>query len=273
MKLKDIKFSVLLPVLDREDICKGFPIAIKSIFDNTLKPTQVVVTIDGLASNKFRKILFLYEKKYSLDLIWINKKVGLDKALNIGIKKCENEIIFRADGDDFNEKNRFETQLPFLINDYDLVGSDIDEYDELNNFIATKKVPSSNKKIGKMITFRNPINHMTVGYKKSVVLSVGGYPELFLKGDYGLWIKLKAKGIKFKNINQSLVRASTGRRMIKDRGGIRYIYSELLLQKFLYSNGLTNIFLAIIIFIMRSFVFLLPVVIRKIIYLNFLRVK
>ena len=30
-----------------------------------------------------------------------------------------------------------------------------------------------------MIAFRNPINHMTVGYKKSIILSVGGYPELF----------------------------------------------------------------------------------------------
>tara|TARA_S200000501_G_C20849326_1_gene755025 strand:+ start:1634 stop:2452 length:819 start_codon:yes stop_codon:yes gene_type:complete len=271
MKLKDTKFSVLLPVLDREDIYIGFPIAIKSIFDNNLKPSQVVVTVDGLASNKFRQLLYLYEKQYSLDLIWINKKVGLDKALNIGIKKCENEIIFRADGDDFNEKNRFETQLPFLINDYDLVGSNIDEYDELNNFITSKKVPCSNQKIAKMIAFRNPINHMTVGFKKSIILSVGGYPELFLKGDYGLWIKLKAKGFKFKNINKSLVRASTGRRMIRDRGGIRYVYSEFLLQKFLYSYGLTNIFLAVIVFFIRSFVFLLPVAIRKIIYLNYLR--
>ena len=33
---------------------------------------------------------------------------------------------------------------------------------------------------------------MTVGFKKSSIIEVGGYPELFLKGDYGLWIKLIA---------------------------------------------------------------------------------
>ena len=271
MNNKDIKFSVLLPVLDRLDIYEGFPYAIESIFNNSLIPDQVIVTIDGLTSEKFNKRLKFYENKYSLELIWIKKKVGLDKALNIGLNKCKNEIVFRADGDDFNNKDRFEIQLPFLLQGYDLVGSDIDEFDESNCFIATKRVPYLNKDIRKTIVFRNPINHMTVGYKKSVVESVGGYPELFLKGDYGLWIKLLAKGKSFKNINKSLVKAKTGKRMIKDRGGFRYIVSEFLLQKYLYKYGLTNVFLGCFIFILRSSVFILPSRLRNIVYLMFLR--
>jgi hypothetical protein len=151
------------------------------------------------------------------------------------------------------------------------VGSNIDEYDESNLFISVKKVPCSNSEISKNIIYRNPMNHMTVGYKKSVILSVGGYPNLFLKGDYGLWIKLKAKGFNFININKSLVKATTGRRMIKDRGGFRYVISEFLLQKYLYSFGLTNVLSAFLIFIARSFIFLLPIVLRQKIYLMFLR--
>ena len=273
MNLKTIKFTVLLPVLDREDIFKGLPSAIESIFNNSYKPSQVVVTIDGFASKKFKNLISLYEKKYSLDLIWIKNRVGLDKALNIGLTHCKNEIIFRADGDDYNINNRFEIQLPFLLEGYDIVGSDIDEYDENNRFISTKKVPHTDIDIAKQIKFRNPINHMTVGFKKSLVLKAGGYPKLFLKGDYGLWIKLFAKGLKFKNINKSLVKAKTGRRMIKDRGGIRYILSEFLLQKYLYSYGLTNIFIAFFIFLGRSSIFLMPVFIRQKIYLNLLRSK
>ena len=271
MNLKNVRFTVLLPVLDREDISNGLPSAVESIFNNSLKPDQVIVTVDGPTSYKFKKLLEFYENKYSLDLVWINKKVGLDKALNIGLSKCKNEIVFRADGDDYNLKNRFEIQLPFLLKGYDLVGSDIDEFDESNCFISRKKVPYSNREIEKTIPFRNPINHMTVGYKKSIVESVGGYPELFLKGDYGLWIKLKARGINFKNINKSLVKAKTGRRMIKDRGGLRYIISEFLLQKYLLKYGLTNIFLSFSVFILRSIVFILPVGLRNIIYLKFLR--
>ena len=129
----------------------------------------------------------------------------------------------------------------------------------------------TDKAILKMMPFRNPINHMTVGFKKSQIIKLGGYPELFLKGDYGLWIKSKAANLKILNIDKSLVKAKTGKRMIKDRGGWKYILSEFFLQKFLLKNGLTNIFLAIFIFSIRSIIFTLPEYIRSLIYLKFLR--
>ncbi len=271
MKNANIKFSVILPILEREDIILGFPKAVESIFNNTLIPDQVVITIDGFVNQNFKKIIGKYKTKYSLDLVWISSKVGLDRALNLGLLECRNEIIFRADGDDINNEKRFETQIPFLVNGYDVVGSHVDEYDANGIYISSKKVPLTDNNISKMIPFRNPINHMTVGFKKSKVLSVGGYPELFLKGDYGLWIKLKSNKLKFLNIDKALVKATAGKRMIKDRGGIRYIVSEFALQKYLLKYGLTNIFLAILIFFMRSIVFILPQYLRAMIYMRFLR--
>ncbi|WP_288225753.1 glycosyltransferase [uncultured Prochlorococcus sp.] len=273
MELSDVKFSVLLPVLERSDITKGLPFALNSIFQNTIKPDQVVMTIDGLFSKDFELFIKTFEKKYNLDVIWINKKVGLDNALNLGISKCRNEFIFRADGDDINLKNRFEEQLPYLINGFDVVGSDIDEYDEFGEYLCTKTVPYSNKEISKTIFYRNPINHMTVAFKKKVVSSVNGYPKLFLKGDYGLWIKLHSKKYKFINLKKSLVKATTGSRMIKDRGGLRYVLSEFNLQIFLLANGETNIIYSILIFILRSLIFILPVSLRYIFYMRFLRRK
>ena len=271
MDIKNVNFSVILPVLERQDIILGFPKALESIYQNTIKPDQVVITIDGKVSKYFEEILKSYEFKSNLDLVWIPSKVGLDKALNLGLLKCRNEIIFRADGDDINKTNRFEVQLPYLLDIYDIVGSYVDEYDEDGKYISTRKVPQKDKDISKMMPFRNPINHMTVGFKKSQLTKLGGYPELFLKGDYGLWIKLKAANLKFFNIDKSFVKATTGKRMIKDRGGWKYILSEFCLQKLLLKNGLTNIFLAIVIFFTRSIVFTLPEYIRSLIYLKFLR--
>ena len=273
MEFNHIKFSVILPILDRTDIIKGFPIAVESIFQNTLIPDQLLVVVDGLVSKSFKDLIIKLEKKYLFDLIWLNKKVGLDKALNKALNKCRNEIVFRADGDDINLQNRFEMQLPYLLSGYDVVGSSIDEYDEKGKYITSKKPPLSNKEIKKMIPFRNPINHMTVGYLKTSVLEVDGYPELFLKGDYGLWIKLYAKNKKFINLEKSLVKVTAGSRMINDRGGLRYIYSEFLLQKFLLKFKLTNIFNALVIFILRSSVFSLPANCRTYIYQKFLRKK
>ena len=271
MSLKNIKFSVLLPILDRADIIKGFPLSIESIFSNTLIPDQVVVTIDGPVSENFKRTILFYEAKYSLDLVWIREKVGLDIALNRGLEKCKNNFIFRADGDDINLENRFEIQLPLLQDGYDVVGSYVDEYEDNGGYISTRKVPLSNKAVSKQITYRNPINHMTVGFQKDAVLEVGGYPELFLKGDYGLWIKLISSKKRFKNVNLALVKATTGSRMIKDRGGFKYACSEFLLQRFLIKYNLSNILLGTLLFISRSTVFLMPYRIKKIIYRLFLR--
>ena len=271
MELKNIKFTVLVPILDRPDIVEGFSKALDSIYENSIKPDQVLVTVDGPVSKSFRKIIKKNELKYSLDIVWSEKKVGLDKALNLGLTKCKNEFIFRADGDDFNKANRFEIQLPFLLGDVDVVGSYIDEFDEYGQYISTKNVPLNDNEIEKSIPFRNPINHMTVGFKKSVVDAVGGYPELFLKGDYGLWIKLKAAKRKFKNINKSLVNATTGRRMIGHRGGLKYVISEIDLQKYLIHYKFSNILSSLIIFLLRATVFLLPSFLRSLIYKLFLR--
>lgn len=273
MEFRDSKFSVILPILDRDDIVKGFPLAIQSIFNNSIKPDQVLVVVDGLVSESFKAFLKNYEEKYSIEIIWSTRKLGLDKALNLALSKCRNEIVLRADGDDININNRFELQLPYLLSGYDVVGSNIDEYDESGKYISSRIVPQKNEDIKKMIPFRNPMNHMTVGFLKTPVLEVNGYPELFLKGDYGLWIKLFAKNKKFFNLKESLVKATTGSRMIQDRGGLRYIYSEFLLQNYLLKFKLTKIWIALIIFITRSLVFSLPPFLRGFIYKVFLRNK
>ena len=273
MELKNIKFSVILPILERKDIVKGFPMAIESIFQNTLIPDQVLVVVDGLVSKSFKVLIMKLKKKYLFELILLNKKIGLDKALNLALINSRNEIVFRADGDDINIENRFEMQLPYLLSGYDVVGSSIDEYDEDGKYITSKKVPLSNKDIKRLVPFRNPINHMTVGYLKTSVLEVDGYPELFLKGDYGLWIKLLSKNKKFINLEQQLVKVTAGSRMIRDRGGLRYIYSEFLLQKFLLEFKLTNIFIASIVFILRTLIFSMPAIFRTYIYKKFLRKK
>ena len=273
MELKKIKFSVILPILERKDIVKGFPMAIESIFQNTLKPDQVLVVVDGVVSKSFKVLIMKLKKKYLFELMLLNKKVGLDKALNLALFNCRNEIVFRADGDDINIENRFEMQLPYLLSGYDVVGSSIDEYDDDGKYISSKEVPLNNKYIKSLIPFRNPINHMTVGYLKTSVLEVDGYPELFLKGDYGLWIKLLSKNKKFINLEQALVKVTAGSRMIRDRGGLRYIYSEFLLQKFLLEFKLTNILNAFIVFILRTLVFSMPAIFRTYIYKKFLRKK
>ena len=41
---------------------------------------------------------------------------------------------------------------------------------------------------------------MTVFYKTKIVKKLGGYPNLYLKEDYGLWCKMIGSGAKVKNM-------------------------------------------------------------------------
>ena len=70
MKFKNIKFSVILPILDRKDIIETFPYALESIYKNTLKPDQVIVVIDGLVSSYFKEQIFIFEKNDFFFLIF-----------------------------------------------------------------------------------------------------------------------------------------------------------------------------------------------------------
>jgi len=49
------KFSVILPIHNREDIYLYFDKVINNIYSNTIKPHEVIIVIDGTVSSKFKK--------------------------------------------------------------------------------------------------------------------------------------------------------------------------------------------------------------------------
>ena len=62
---------------------------------------------------------------------------------------------------------------------------------------------------------------MTVLYKTKLIKSVGGYPNIYHREDYGLWAKLVKKGAIFHNIDEVLVHVNGGKTLYKRRGGLK----------------------------------------------------
>ena len=265
------KFTILLPVYQREDLFLNFNEVIESIYKNTVLPNDLIILIDGDIKFNFEQVIRKQQKKYNFRLLK-SKKVGLAKILNKGINKVHTRWIARMDGDDLCERDRFENSLKFMRKDYDLFGGQIIELEKNLNRPLIKKVPCSRKNIIKMIRFRNPFNHMTVFYKTDLVKKVGGYPDLYLKEDYGLWCKLINIGAKVGNINKILVKVSA-EGMYKRRGGIKYVISEIKLQKILLECNLTNIFFSCFVCVLRILAHVLPNTLKKFFYVNFLRSK
>lgn len=264
------KFTVLMAVYYKDNPLL-FDAALNSVYTNSHPPAEVIVVQDGPVGETILDVLKKYESLSNFKCIRLPENRGLANALNIGLKHTTNEFVFRADADDINVPNRFYKQLILLMEGYDITGGSILEIDRMGHPIGIRKLPRTQQNIKKFIKKRNPFNHMTVAFRLSAVQRVGGYPNIHLKEDYGLWALMLSSGSKAMNTDDILVHATAGRDMYRRRGGIKYISSEYQLQKLLVSLGLQTLTKAVIIGVLRSAVFLMPAAVRGFIYERFLR--
>lgn len=142
----------------------------------------------------------------------INK--GIPTCLNIGLKLCSNEIIIKMDSDDIMAPFRIQTQLEFMKTNLNCVmcGSNITFFKTNDN--ERNKIITGNTTHPLVLTWneykKNPshwfMNHPTLCYKKSEILSLGGYDETIEVGeDFNLEVKvLKKYGVIY-NIEKSLL--------------------------------------------------------------------
>lgn len=265
-------FTVLMSVYSKNDSIL-LEKAIESIYFNTVTPNYFILIVDGPIPAILKKKIFSLSRKFHFDIFTLKENIGLPGALNFGLTKVKTKWVFRADADDINHHTRFKEQINFLNKNpkVDLLGSAIDEIDEYGNFISKKEPPLKYKEIKKFIKYRNPFNHMTVAYKIDVVNKVGGYPNIFLKEDYGLWVLLISSGCYCMNMPKSLVSATTGTPFFSRRSGFKYIKSEFKIQKILVHNNFNNIVASYFILLIRSLIFIAPIFVRVFVYRFFLR--
>lgn len=268
-------FSVLMSVYYKEKP-EFLRMAIDSIINQTLNPSQIVIVKDGKLGESLDNVIDEYKIKYPnlFYIVELEENVGLGRALKIGLEYCHYDIVARMDTDDICNPQRFELQMKFLDEnkEIDVVGSNIDEFEEnITNIISVRKVPEKYEDIIKFIKRRNPLNHMTVMYRKKAVIDSGSYIDFRLNEDYYLWIRMIAKGYRIENIQQSLVYARAGSEMFARRGGLEYAFKDIELQMKMLKLKLINPLDFIVNSLIRVITRLLPNNLRKILYRKVLR--
>lgn len=267
-------YSVLMSVYYKENP-NYLKESLLSVFNQTIKPNEVVLIEDGNLTPELDEVISKFEKKYKniLKIIKYEKNRGLGVALRDGLLECSNEIVFRMDTDDICQKDRFEKQLKvFEEKNVDVVGSNITEFDEeMKNITGIRVVKENSNDIKKMAKKRNPINHMTVGFKKSRVINSGNYESMLYFEDYYLWVRMIEKGYNFYNLQENLVNVRGGNSMIKRRGGIKYIRSIVAFEKTLLKMKFINFFEFLINISERIFFSIIPNNFRATLYKNVLR--
>ena len=265
--------SILMCVYEG-DYTSDFHDALESLIPNSNYYTELILVRNGFISNNKIKIIDKFKRVLKIEIIELDKNIGLSKALNIGIKEAKYDWIARFDSDDLCSKDRFERiqEIIYSYGDkYDVFGTYIKEFiKNEKNILSERKVPLNHISISNKLILSNPMNHVTVFFKKSLVERFSNpnfYPNIDGFEDYALWSKLLSSGVKFINFPITTVYVRIGNEMLKRRGGIKYLYKEIKLRFYLIKFiNKKMIPLNLIICLIRLIAFSFPFFIKKNIY-------
>jgi glycosyltransferase involved in cell wall biosynthesis len=267
-------FSVLMSVYNKDNPAY-FGEALASLVPQLPYVDEVVLVKDGPLGSPLEATVDAHRGVLPLHEVALPKNVGLARALNAGLAHCKSEWVFRFDADDLCLPERAALQSERIRDSaLDIIGGQIEECDPATQAITGRRlVPCEAGEIRRFLHRRNPFNHMTVCYRRTFIRDIGGYPDIPLKEDYGLWAKAIARGARVANLPQVLVRARAGCDLAARRGGLGYARSELALQIFLRKNGLQSTLSSLLVGTARATVFVLPVGVRQFIFRRVLRGK
>lgn len=266
-------YSVLMSVYDKESPA-NLSQALYSLSSQTLPPGEIVLVKDGLLTEDLEQVITEFKSRFGLlKVVPIKKNVGLGKALNLGLTKCEFHIVGRMDSDDISLPHRFERQVKWMIENehVDVLGCWISEFfiDE-ETIITQRKVPEKHEEIVQFAKSRCPVNHPAVVFKKDAVFRAGGYMHFPFLEDYFLWYRMLKGGAKFYNLQESLLLYRATPEMYKRRGGASYAANELRLFLIMRKDRFISIWKLMFYVPVRLCIRLLPSSIRGIVY-NMLR--
>jgi len=237
-------FSILMSVYAKDNPA-WVAQALDSVLANTRVPAEVVVVIDGPIPDELKAILDMYAQKYpSVKLCPLAKNGGLGAALAYGLTQCSHELVARMDADDIALPDRFEKQLSYFEKhpETDVLGGYIQEVEgETLTPVAVRQVPQTDAQIKQFLKTRTPFNHVTVMFKKGVVLAVGNYQSFYFMEDYYLWARLAAKNAVFANLSEVLLNVRVNAAMYGRRGGWKYFKSNLAISRALRELGLISL--------------------------------
>jgi glycosyltransferase involved in cell wall biosynthesis len=171
-------------------------------------PGECIVVVNNLTTDEITVIKNYTKKNLKSVFKIVDAGVtNLSGALNFGLKYCEYELIARMDQDDLMKKNRLSLQATFLNRNPRvlLVGGATEIISSSGEKIKILKYPDKSYLIKKNLKYSNCIAHPAVMFRKSSVMSVGGY-DAFYEGaeDFELYKRLIRLG-RIRNIRDTVI--------------------------------------------------------------------
>ena len=215
--------SVLMSVYHSEK-AEYLDRSLRSVWDDqTLKPDQVVLIIDGPVGEDLSQVINHWKGKLAnvLCIIKNEKNIGLTKSLNKGLQHVTSQYIARADSDDISMPARFERQLDYLEQhpDLDILGGSIQEFNEKNDCLNIRHYPLTHEQACKYILKASPLAHPSVMMRKKIFDEGLRYNEKYRTSqDVALWFDAMMAGYRIANLDEIILLFRHSSDVYKRRG-------------------------------------------------------
>jgi glycosyltransferase involved in cell wall biosynthesis len=197
--------SIILPVFNSANFLES---ALDSLITQTYKNFEIIVINDGSTDRSKKIILSAGDSR--IKYVEHTTNQGLVATLNEGFKLAKGKYIARMDPDDISVRSRIKKQVEYLEKnpEVDILGSWIQNFG-LYSYIW--KVHQTHDYIVTKLLFENSLAHPSVMLRRESIIKSGTLFEEKYHGaeDYMFWSKLAEKGLKFGNIQQSLLKYRT----------------------------------------------------------------
>ena len=229
-------YSVLLPLAPWEEP-EIVAEALASLEAQTWTAAQVVVSCDGEPPGALQAVL--QAAQLPLEILVGPGGEGVGPVLARGLLHCREDLVLRADADDWSLPERAALQVHWMAEHPQVVvmGTPINEFqDSIHEALMQRWVPIDPLAIARMARFRNPLNHPSVILRRKAVLVAGNYRSVSGFEDYELWLRLLFiyGSQALANMPQPLVMVRVGRAHLIRRYGWHYVKLE---ARFLWLCG------------------------------------
>lgn len=192
-----------MPVHNGEDYLEE---AIVSVLNQTLNDFEFIIVNDG-STDTTTEILNAYSSRDERIIVLQESRIGLPRALNLGLRYSSGELVARMDADDRSHPERFRYQVAYLETrrDIAILGTQIRHIDSSGAVVFCPRFPTRPQSVARRMRIHDVVAHPSVMFRRSAILALGGYRSFPQTQDLDLWLRALDSGLQISNLSRALL--------------------------------------------------------------------
>jgi len=177
--------------------------AVESVLAQTYPHFELIV-VDNASDDDTVEIVRSYaQRDERVRLLCNETNLGFQRSVNRALNEVQCELVTKLDAPDWMPSDRLAVQKRYLDENPDVavVGGNVEFYNE--QYLLMYCHDFSAYYLPVELLFDCFLSHSAVMYRKSIVMTYGGYDEGLVRAeDYDLWMKILSDGHRMENLDQ-----------------------------------------------------------------------